>query len=179
MEINFFKSILALQVAGNWKINIAKEDTDKLIVSVLFFNDSIGDDACKKVPPILLKGTAEELDEGFFKAIEQPLKETAQLFANMEQFLKEKEQAKIASQMGKDNALSIGKEKTEIQKQYEQAMKKADELETAGKFKEAYMKVPQADGYPEYRDVIHKRKAELLDRFPIDLFNDPNTEEPC
>jgi hypothetical protein len=66
METNFFKSILALQVAGDWKINIAKEDMDRLIVSVLFFNDTIGDDARKKVPPILLKGTAEELDNGFF-----------------------------------------------------------------------------------------------------------------
>jgi PRTRC genetic system protein E len=179
METNFFKSILALQVAGNWKINIAKEDAGKLIVSVLFFNDSIGDDARKKVPPILLKGTAEELDEGFFEALEQPVKETAQLFANMEQFLKEKEQAKIASQMEKDNTLKMGKEKTEMQKKFEEAMKKADELETAGKFKEAWMKVPQADLYPEYKDIIHTRKAELSDKFPIDLFNDPNTEEPC
>jgi PRTRC genetic system protein E len=179
METNFFKSILALQVAGNWKINIAKEDTDKLIVSVLFFNDSIGDDARKKVPPILLKGTAEEIDSGFFEAIEQPVKDTAQLFANMEQFLKEKEQAKVSSQMEKDNVLKMGKEKTEMQKQYEQAMKKAEELETAGKFKEAWMKVPQADLYPEYKDIIHARKAELSDKFPIDLFNDPNTEESC
>ncbi|MBG6063312.1 PRTRC genetic system protein E [Flavobacterium sp. CG_9.1] len=179
METNFFKSILALQVAGNWKINIAKEDTDKLIVSVLFFNDSIGDDARKKVPPILLKGTAEELDKGFFEAIEQPVKDTAQLFANMEQFLKEKEQAKVSSQMEKDNVLKMGKEKTEMQKQYETAMKKADELETAGKFKEAWMKVPRADLYPEYKDIIHARKAELSDKFPIDLFNDPKTEELC
>ena len=179
METNFFKSILALQVAGNWKINIAKEDTDRLIVSVLFFNDTIGDDARKKVPPILLKGTAEELDKGFFEAIEQPVKDTAQLFANMEQFLKEKEQAKVISQMEKDNALKMGKEKTEMQKQYEQAMKKADELETAGKFKEAWMKVPPAGLYPEYKDIIHTRKAELSDKFPVDLFNDPNTDEPC
>ena len=41
METNFFKSILSLQVSGNWKINIAKGDGDKLIVSVLFFNDTI------------------------------------------------------------------------------------------------------------------------------------------
>jgi hypothetical protein len=97
----------------------------------------------------------------------------------MEQFLKEKEQAKVSSQMEKDNALKMGKEKTEMQKQYELAMKKADELETAGKFKEAWMKVPQADLYPEYKDIIHARKAELSDKFPIDLFNAPNTEEPC
>lgn len=179
METNFFKSILALQVAGDWKINIAKEDMDRLIVSVLFFNDTIGDDARKKVPPILLKGTAEELDNGFFEAIEQPVKDTAQLFANMEQFLKEKEQAKVSSQMEKDNAFKMGKEKTEMQKQYELAMKKADELETAGKFKEAWMKVPQANLYPEYKDIIHARKAQLSDKFPIDLFNDPNAEETC
>jgi hypothetical protein len=61
-----------------------REEADNLIVSVLFFNDAIGDDARKKVPPILLKGTAEELDSGFFQAIAEPVQDTAQLFANME-----------------------------------------------------------------------------------------------
>lgn len=179
MGTNFFKSILALQVAGNWKINITKEDTDKLIVSVLFYNDTVGDDARKKVPPILLKGTAEEIDNGFFEAIAEPVQDTAKLFANMEQFLKEKEQAKVSSQMEKDNILKMGKEKSEMQKQYESAMKKAEELESAGKFKEAWMKVPTADLYPEYKDIIHSRRAELADKFPVDLFNDPNNEESC
>lgn len=177
--MNFFQTLIALQVAGDWKINIVKETADRLIVSVLFFNDAIGDEARKKVPPILLKGTAEELDAGFFEAIAQPVKDTAQLFANMEQFLKESAQAKISSQMEKDNIFKMGKEKTEMQKQYEQAMKKADELEALGKFKDAWMKVPQADLYPEHKDIIHKRKAELSDKFPIDLFNDPNTSVPC
>ncbi|MEO7977672.1 prtrc system protein e [Flavobacterium sp.] len=179
METNFFKSILALQVAGNWKINIAKEDTDKLIVSVLFYNDTVGDDARKKVPPILLKGTVEEIDNGFFEAIAEPVQDTAKLFANMEQFLKEKEQAKVSLQMEKYNILKMGKEKSEMQKQYESAMKKAEELESAGKFKEAWMKVPPADLYPEYKDIIHSRRAELADKFPVDLFNDPNNEESC
>lgn len=177
--MNFFQSLIALQVAGDWKINIVKETADRLIVSVLFFNDTIGDEARKKVPPILLKGTAEELDAGFFEAIAEPIKETAQLFTNMEHFLKESAQAKISSQMEKDNILKMGKEKTEMHKKYEEAMKKADELEALGKFKEAWMKVPPADLYPEHKDIIHKRKAELSDKFPIDLFNDPNTSAPC
>lgn len=177
--MNFFQTLIALQVAGDWKINIVKETADRLIVSVLFFNDAIGDEARKKVPPILLKGTAEELDAGFFDAIAQPVKDTAELFANMEQFLKESAQAKISSQMEKDNIFKMGKEKTEMQKKYQEAMKKADELEAVGKFKEAWMKVPQADLYPEYKDIIHARKAELSDKFPIDLFNDPKTTAPC
>jgi len=90
MTTNFFQSIFSMQVAGDWTINIAKETADRLIVSVLFFNDKVSDDARKKVPPILLKGTAEELDEGFFNVIETPVKETAQLLINMEHYLKEK-----------------------------------------------------------------------------------------
>jgi PRTRC genetic system protein E len=135
MEAIFFKSILALQVAGNWKINIAKEDTDRLIVSVLFFSDTVGDDARKKVPPILLKGTAEELDKEFFEAIAEPVKDTAQLFANMEHFLKEKEHAKVSSQIEKDNAVKMSKEKIEMQKEYGQAMKKPMNLKRQASLK--------------------------------------------
>ncbi|MFV8347362.1 prtrc system protein e [Flavobacterium sp. ZB4P13] len=179
METNFFQSIVTLQVAGNWKINIAKENADKLIVSVLFFNDNIGDDARKKVPPILLKGTAQELDEGFFQAIEQPVRETAQLFFNMEQFLKQKEQAKINSQMEKDNVSKADKEKTDKQKQYEQAMKKVDELEADGKYREAWIKVPQAELYLEHAETIRCRRMELSKQFAPDLFNEPKPQEPC
>lgn len=180
MQTNFFQSIFALQVAGDWTISIAKETADKLIVSVLFFNNSIGDDARKKVPPILLKGTAEELDEGFFQAIEQPMKETAQLFTNMEQYLKEKEQARIQSQMEKDNQAKAEKEKTEKQKKYEDAMKKVDELEAEGKHRDAWMKVPDTTLYPEHADTISERKSELAQQFAPDLFNvKPKAEQPC
>lgn len=173
MKTNFFNSIIALQVAGNWTINIAKETTERLIVSVLFFNDTIGDDARKKIPPILLKGTAQELDEGFFQVITQPVKETAQLFANMEQFLKEKEQAKINSQMEKDNATKVDKEKKDKQKKYEDAMKKVDELEADGKYRDAWMKVPQPELYPEYAESIRSRRMQLSEQFAPDLFNEP------
>lgn len=175
METNFFQSIVALQVAGNWTITIAKETTDRLIISVLFFNDTIGDDARKKVPPILLKGTAQELDEGFFKIITQPIQETAQLFANMEQFLKEKEQAKINSQMEKDNVSKADKEKTDKQKKYEDAMKKVDELEADGKYRDAWMKVPQPELYPEYAESIRNRRMQLSEQFAPDLFNEPKS----
>jgi len=171
--MNFFQSIIALQVAGDWKINIAKETADKLVVSVLFFNDTIGDDARKKVPPILLNGTAQELDEGFFAAIEQPVKNTAQLFINMEQYLKEQGQAKLQSQMEKDKAVKTEKDKTDRQKKYEEAIKKADELETEGKHRDAWMKMPDPALYPEHAETIRSRKTELAKKFAPDLFNEP------
>jgi PRTRC genetic system protein E len=177
--MTFFKSLTALQLAGDWNINIAKETADRLIVSVLFYNNRIGDDARKKVPPILLKGTPQELDEGFFHAIEQPLKETAQLFANMEHFLLQKEQATISSQMHKENGTKADKEKTDKQKKYEEAMKKADELEAEGKYREAWIKVPQAELYPEHAETIRNRRMELSKQFAPDLFNESKTQELC
>ena len=171
IHMNFFQSIIALQVAGDWKINIAKDGSDKLIVSVLFYNEQVGDDARKIIPPILLKGTAEELDEGFFTAIEQPVKETAALFLNMEQFLKQKEQAKIQSQMEKDKNEKAEKERKEKQKRCEEALKKAEELEAEGKFRDAWMKVPDPADYPEQAEALKQRKSELAQKFAPDLFN--------
>lgn len=169
--MNFFQSIIALQVAGDWKITIAKEDTDRLIVSVLFYNEAIGDDARKIIPPILLKGTAEELDEGFFSAIAQPVKETAALFLNMEQFLRQKEEAKKQSQMEKDKAEKTDKERKEKQKRYEEALKKAAELEAEGKYRDAWMKVPDPADFPEQAEALRQRKSELAQQFAPDLFN--------
>lgn len=174
--MNFFQSIIALQVAGDWTINIAGDTAGKLIVSVLFYNDTVGDDARRRVPPILLKGTAEELDEGFFQAIEQPVKETAQLFTNMEQFLKQKELAKQSSAMEKDKTSKVDKVKTEKLSKYDEAMKLVDELEAEGKFKEAWMKVPEISKYPEQEEALRKRRASLSAQFAPDLFNEPKSQ---
>ncbi len=179
METNFFKSVTALAVTGDWTISITKENADTLIVSVLFHNSRIGDDARKKVPPILLRGTAQELDAGFFGAILEPVRETEQLFTNMEQFLKQKEIAKASSQMHKE---TLGKEDKQIsdkQKKYEEAIKKVDELEAEGKHREAWMKVPPVEAYPEYAKLIRERRMELSNQFAPDLFNEPKKEESC
>ncbi|OKS85738.1 prtrc system protein e [Mucilaginibacter polytrichastri] len=176
METNFFKSIAALQVSGAWSINITNENADTWIVSVLFYNDKVADDARKKVPPLLLRGTTAELDGGFFDAIAQPVQETAALFTNMEAYLKSREQAKLASKMEKDKTEKAGKEKTDKQKKYDDALKKVDELEAEGKFKEAWMKVPNAQEYPDAAEFLQKRKASLSAQFAPDLFNEPKSE---
>lgn len=179
METNFFKSIEALAVAGDWTISITKENNDTLIVSVLFHNSRIGDDARRKVPPLLLRGSAQQLDSGFFQAVGQPVKETAELFANMEQFLKQKEAAKASSQMHKQTADKAEKQISGRQKNFEDAMKKVDELEAEGKHREAWIKVPAVEIYPEYAQLIKDRRMELSAQFSPDLFNEPKKEESC
>ncbi|MFA6151990.1 MAG: PRTRC system protein E [Chitinophagaceae bacterium] len=169
--MNFFQSLSALQVNGGWNISIAHGAADILIVSVLLANDKCGDKAGKTIPPLVLKGTARELDEGFFAAIETPIKTTAQLLTNMEAYLKAQETAKKNSAMEKDNAVKAEKDKTEKQKKYEASMKKVDELEEEGKFREAWMKVPEISEYPEQAEILRKRREELSAQFAPDLFN--------
>lgn len=173
MQTNFFQSITALQVAGDWKINIASEKNGTLVVSVLYYNEAIGDDAAKMLPPMLLKGTPAQLDEGFFATIQQPVQETAQLFTNMEQYLKQREQAKLQSQMQKDIDAKAEKDQSEKDKKYQAAMKLVDELEQKGKYRDAWVKVPDHAQHPEHEQAIRARKTALAKKFAPDMFDTP------
>lgn len=107
METNFFKQTTDLHLQGDLRITIKQQDPI-LIVSVLLKNDTCGDDARKVVPPILLKGTADEIDEGFFANIAAPLQTTSQLFVNMEAYLKAQETAQQQSKMEQQKISNTG-----------------------------------------------------------------------
>ena len=170
MESTFFQSIAALNVKGEWKIVISQTIENNLIVSVLLCNEQCGDDARKLIPPILLKGSPKEIDEGFLNAIEAPVKVTSQLFVNMESYLKQQELAQLESKLEKDKVAKAASNKTDKEKKYETALKKVDELEAEGKFKEAWMKVPEATEYPEHADSLRKRREALSPKFAPSLF---------
>jgi PRTRC genetic system protein E len=101
MKTNFFENINGLAFQGNLNLTIAKCADNKLTVSVLLAND-LPDKAARIIPPMLLKGEATELDEGFFSAISEPLAKTTLLFANMEAYNKSVELAREKSRMEND-----------------------------------------------------------------------------
>jgi len=169
--MDFFQSLSALQVQGDWKISIRQDKENALLVSVLFTNNECGDDARKLIPPIILKGTAQELDEGFFANISAPIQVTSQLLVNMESYLKQQEQAQLQSKMHKEKAGKAEKQKTDKEKKYEAAMNKVDELEAEGKHRDAWMKVPDPAEYPEQAEELRKRKEGLSAQFAPSLFN--------
>jgi len=164
MQTNFFHTLSALSVRGDWKITI-KQNGQQLIVSVLLQDQQCGDDAAKTIPPLILKGTPIELDEGFFNNITAPVKATAQLFANMEAYMKAQETAQLESKMEKQKQTQAEQEKSAQEKKYEAAMKKAEELKAEGKPREAWMKLPDPAAFPQYADIIRSRKAELSAQF--------------
>jgi hypothetical protein len=60
------------------------------------------------------------------------------------------------------------KQKKELEgkdKKYNDAMAKVDELEKEGKFREAWMKVPDMGEFPHKADEIRKRRTTLSDKF--------------
>jgi PRTRC genetic system protein E len=172
--MNFFQQLNALQVEGDWQINIKSSSKGAMLVSILFINDKTGDAARKLIPPMILKGTVQELDEGFFSTIENPVKKTAALFVNMEEYLKAQATAKEQSKMEQDKKQQEGKNKIGIDKKYETQMKKVDELEEAGKFREAYGQLPKATDFPDHEEEINERKEELAEKFDqTGLFANP------
>ncbi|MDY3316457.1 hypothetical protein PG630_03920 [Riemerella anatipestifer] len=88
MNTIFFKQIAGLEIEGTLNLTI-KKDTENIVISILLNNDACGDKAKHLIPPLTIKGTAEELDEQFFETITPPIESISKLMVNnMESYLK-------------------------------------------------------------------------------------------
>jgi PRTRC genetic system protein E len=179
MNANFFHQIAQLQITGDLQLTIAKGAENNLIVSVMLENEQCGDNAKNIIPPLNLRGTAEELDNGFFEKITTPIQTASGLMVDMESFMKQLEETKKQSAMEKDKADRQKKEQEAKDKKFKDAMAKADELEKEGRHREAWVKVPEITEFPEKADEIRRRKRELSDRFSApSLFGAIEEEKP-
>jgi len=165
MNTNFFNQIQQLDFTGVLQLNISKGIESSLIVTVLLNNEQCGDSAKNGIPPLTFNATPQEFDEGFFQQITAPIQKVSGLMVDMEKFLKQLEEVKKQSAMEKEKADKQKKEQEAKDKKFKDAMAKADELEKEGKFREAWMKVPDITEFPEKADEIRKRKTELSNKF--------------
>lgn len=157
---NFFNQIAQLDFTGVLQLNISKGAENNLIVSLLLNNEACGGKAKSLIPPLILNASPQEFDEGFFEQITTPIQKASGLMVDMEKFLKQLEEAKKQSAIEKEKTKKAKQENETKDKKYKEAMAKADELEKAGKFREAWMKVPDVSDYPEKSEEIRKRKIE-------------------
>lgn len=165
MNTNFFNQIQQLDFTGVLQLNISKGIESNLIVTVLLNNEQCGDSAKNGIPPLTFNATPQEFDEGFFEQITTPIQKVSGLMVDMEKFLKQLEEVKKQSAIEKAKTEKEKKEKEAKDKKFKEAMAKADELEAAGKFREAWIKVPDITEFPEKADEIRKRKTSLSDKF--------------
>jgi hypothetical protein len=171
--MDFFQNLTNITTSHNeeWVIVVKQVGQDKIVLSVLYKNLDCNDPASKIIPPMTFNNSTEKIDECFFADMNEAIPDTARMLSSMEHFLKQKEKAKVASAMEKDKQVKAEKDKTDKQRKYEEGMKKADELEEEGKFRDAWMKVPSIEYYPEHEQEIRTRKTELSLQFAPDLFN--------
>jgi PRTRC genetic system protein E len=176
MQTNFFRQIAKLNLAGDLQITLRQGTENSFVLSVLLNNEQCGDDARKTIPPLNLRGTAEDLDNGFFENISTPLQTASGLMVDMESFMKQVEEAKKKSAMEKEKSDKAKKEKEAKDKKYNEALQKADELEKEGKYKDAWSALPKASEYPEYAENIRKKQDEYERHFAPSLFSDTTNE---
>ena len=176
MEANFFRQIADLNLTGSLQLTIAKGAENRYVVSVLLINGNCGDQVKRTIPPLNIRATPDELDKGFFETITKPMQTVSGLMVDMESFMKQVEVAKKNSGATKSNAVK-GKTETKASK-YDTAMATVDELDKAGKPRDAWMKLPDPADFPDHADEIRKRRSELSAQFAPDLFADPQPEPP-
>ena len=165
MNTNFFNQIQQLDFTGVLQLNISKGIESNLIVTVLLNNEQCGDSAKNLIPPLTFNATPQEFDEGFFEQITTPIQKVSGLMVDMEKFQKQLDEAKAQSAIEKGKTEKAKKDKETKDKKFKDAMAKADELEKEGKFREAWIKVPDITEFPEKADEIRKRKTLLSDKF--------------
>lgn len=171
MNANFFTQIAQMNIEGSLQLTITETTAGTWLVSVLLQNEQCGDNAKHLIPPLTLKGTAEELDNGFFQSIVQPIEQTSSLLLNMESYLKAQEEAKRQSAMEKEKADKEKKEREAKEKKFAEAIQKAEELEAEGKYREAFTALPDPKQFPEFADKLRQRKDDLAKHFAPNLFN--------
>lgn len=178
METNFFRLIAKMDISGELHLVISKTEGNMLVVSTMLQNKKCTDRAKNFITPFNLRGTAEQVDIGYFGKIYQPMKEVSELLTNMESFKQQVEQARKQSSMAKETTERETKAEDLKEKKYREAMQKADDLEKEGKYREAWMSVPEPSTYPDRIEILRARREKLSAKFAPDLFatNTPKAE---
>lgn len=113
----FFKEISGL-LAGGVELNFTVKKTgDKISVSVLPKMKGAKQDDAAKIVPLIITGTAEELDRGFSSAISQPIQEATGVLSNLKAF-----QASTVAASGKkpEKKTPVKKEDVKQEKKYQE-----------------------------------------------------------
>jgi PRTRC genetic system protein E len=171
MTTNFFKNIASLNVPGVWKIGITTDEQGNIKIMGLFNIHNNGTQAAKIVPPFILGGTPEEMDNSFFDTITKPVQETAGIFHNMEDYRKGLDKAKnlskpttgktVSTPAGKSPDYEMPDPKAEKKKAYEATMKAINDLNADCKYEDAINLIPSIEEYPDKETELKNLRTDL------------------
>lgn len=173
MRTNFFQAIARLHSAGAWTFNISFTAENQMLVSVLLKD---GGKLSEKypLPPMVYKGSPQELDEGILGALCSPVEQTKSLFVSAEQYEKglALAKAKLAEKPKGDKAIvakpksetpvpSGGEEPKPDRPKFEDILAKVNKLNAACRYAEVLALLPGGEDYPEKASEIEKLRKDL------------------
>lgn len=183
MKTHFFQQIAGLGFNGNLLLNINQDGTGMLTVSAVLKKGNITATAGNSLPPMIFKGTPEELDEGFFEQFAQPVRQTAGIINNLKDYQQQLEKAKknVKTNQDKTNKTAPGTDddtddepqnlftpqvddaqvKAEKKRLYEEAMDKVKALAQMTKYTEALAHLPDPADYPDKAEAIEAKRQTL------------------
>ncbi len=180
MQTNFFSTLASLNLDGNFRLNIQRQPDNKMLVSVLLVHDDIKDKSVKQIPALVLAGFTDDLDNGFFDSIVQPVQTKNTLLRNLSAHEKALDKTKKDSETRNTGTPSNSSGK---RRKFDDQMKKATELEKQQKYGQAIAQLPKEKEYPEYAAEITKKMQELkskhgsLSLFETDENNGSDNED--
>lgn len=145
-------------------ITITKK-SDKIIVSLVPKLANTKEDVQKKITPLVLSGTPDELNDGFINAITSPIQKATGIISNAKEFEKAAEKAVSNSKSaGKPSSDPKKKEEEDRKAKYNEAIKSADEYEKAGKLREAVSALEEADKHASGNHSAIKGRIDKLNK---------------
>lgn len=175
MKTNFFENIASLNAPGIWTIGIQNEENGDFTVSALYAPFKTNEPAAKMIVPLIHRGKASEMDEGFFEATLTQVDSLKGLYSNIKAVTASVEAAKkkvtqgnkpqpVKPSGGNTDEIEVGEPKQSAEdkkKAYFDAIKKVVELNDTCKYEEALNLLPSVADYPEKKEELEKRKADL------------------
>ena len=175
----FFNELSQIMTTGTSISLSIHSQNGKLTVSVFPKQNGLKDEAQKHLQPIVLTGTAEELDAGFLDAINKPVQKATGLLADMKVFEEslarveaEKKEAlekkRNAEKKADEQNKTLSKQAKARREKYENFIAKADAQEKDENYANAIVylreaqKIAEGDEIDEIDDRIEELKEKSL-----------------
>lgn len=167
----FFEQLNELIGTSDTNMTFRKSE-DQITVSVSVKNNT-NDSALNQLKPVIVTGTASELDADFFTVIAKPLQKASGLITNVKEFEEnltkaesETKAAKAAKEKAEKDAESKKKaeqkEKEKRDKKFSILIEKAEEFEKNKQTSQAYSAYKQALPFASNPEEIQKKMNSLV-----------------
>lgn len=144
-----FKDLEKL-MGENSSLNITIAKSNEQITVSVIPKVASSDEATKKISPLVLKGTAEEMDDNFIDAISEPIEKTIGFLDNVVEYEKSLEEAKAKSKIEEDKK----KENKEKEDKRKKELEKAEKL-----IKEEYFDKAEKIVNDVLKEMANNKKA--------------------